>query len=154
MTSLGWKVPILYLLKACRALTCFFRQNVITQICSMITQICSVTTQICSAITEICSAITQICSVITQVCSVWDESPLGKRQFLFLEICDTLSAKPGHFNLSRPLMDGYFIVKWHCYIYRQLDRHFKRFIAIIWLFEYRRYFLNSSISTMFVVFKP
>ena len=87
------------------------------------------------------------------ISSVWDESSLGKRQFVFLEICEAISAKPGHFNLCRPLVDGYFIVKWHRYIYSQLVCHFKRFYCYNFIIWISQILLNSSISTMFVVFK-
>ena len=36
------------------------------------------------------------------------------------------SAKSGNFkSIKRVLVNGYFIVKYLCYIYRQLDSHFK-----------------------------
>ena len=59
-----------------------------------------------------------------------------KKTVCVVEICDSLSAKSGNFSLNRALVNGYFIAKWHCYIYRQLDCHFKRFYSnnlIIWI---------------------
>ena len=52
-----------------------------------------------------------------------------KTTVVFLEICDALSAKPGHFSPNRALVNGYFNVKWHCYIYKQLHCHFKLFYS-------------------------
>ena len=57
-----------------------------------------------------------------------------------------LPAKPGNFSLKRVLVNGYLIVKWLCYIYRQFDCHFKLCYCYN-LPKYCRYFLNSSIST-------
>ena len=36
-----------------------------------------------------------------------------------------LPTKPGNLSVNRGLVNGYFIVKWFWYIYRQLDCHFK-----------------------------
>ena len=36
-----------------------------------------------------------------------------------------LPTNPRKFSLKRGLVNGYFIVKWLCYIYRQLECHFK-----------------------------
>ena len=68
----------------------------------------------------------------------WKETGVEKRQFVLLEICNALSSKPGHFSLNRTLLNGYFIVKWRCYIYRLLDCHFKRF-----------YWYNLNIADIF-----
>ena len=58
-----------------------------------------------------------------------------------------LPAKPGNFSLKQVLVNRYFIIEWLCYIYKQFDCHFKLSVLLL-KFEYRRYFLNSSISTI------
>ena len=76
-----------------------------------------------------------------------EETGLAKRHFVFLEICDALSAKSGHLSLNITLVDGYFIPKWHCYFNRQLDCHFKRFYSnnlIIWISQFQLGLSNLS----------
>ena len=50
---------------------------------------------------------------------------VAKWQFVLLSICDAyLPAKQGNFTLKRGSVNGYFIVKWIRYIYKQLDLSF------------------------------
>ena len=78
----------------------------------------------------------------------FEEICVAERQFVLLEICDALSARPGHFSLNRAFVNAYLIVKWHSNIYRQLDCHFKRFYCfnlIIWISQTNRFvMLNPS----------
>ena len=83
------------------------------------------------------------------------EISVAKRQFVLLEICDPLSAKPGLFSINRALVNGYFIVKCHCYIYRLLDSHSKRFYCFnlnIWISQILFELINFNYR--FVILKP